>query len=78
MSDIPHPSQAIAQASAAGVTAPSLSSWATPTRQDDALWEAMTRQQQLAALQGHFASDDCVTPTTRTVDEIVAAAVVIS
>jgi hypothetical protein len=51
-----------------------VSSLAVPTAHDDALWEGMTREQQLAALQDHFASEDCTMPTTSTVAEIVARA----
>lgn len=54
--------------------APTLSSWAVPTARDDEIWNAMTRTQQLAALQDHFASDDCATPSTGTIAEIVARA----
>lgn len=60
------------QASATG--SPALSSWAVPTTHDDEIWEAMTREQQLAALQAHFVSADCTTPATQTVAEIVARA----
>ena len=74
MNDIRDPRQKAAPADAAGTAAPSLSSWSTPTRQDDATWEAMTREQQLAALQKHFTSSDCVTPTTRGVNDILVAA----
>ena len=59
---------------AAKAVAPSISSWAVPTERDDEIWAAMTREQQLTALQDHFASDDCTTPSTRTVAEIVARA----
>ncbi len=54
--------------------APTLSSWALPTARDDEIWEAMTHEQQLAALQGHFASDDCTAPSIGTIAEIVARA----
>jgi hypothetical protein len=50
------------------------SSWAVPTARDDEIWNAMTREQQLAALQDHFASDDCSIPSTGTIADIVARA----
>lgn len=49
-------------------------SWAVPSAEDDRLWQAMTREQQLAALQEHLGSADCVTPTEATIAEIVARA----
>ena len=48
--------------------------WAVPTERDDAIWAAMTREQQLVALQNHFAATQCTTPSHRTIAEIVARA----
>lgn len=56
-------------------TAPgTISSWAVPTPEDDALWEAMTREQQVAAMQDYFRSPECTTSTDNSVDDVVARA----
>ena len=47
-------------------------SWACPTGEDNRQWDALTRDEQLATLQNHFASTNCTTATETTVDEIVA------
>ena len=65
---VPHSGQPV------GAAACNVSSWAVPSKQDDEVWEALTRDQQLAALQSHFASDECTTVSLRTVSEIVARA----
>jgi hypothetical protein len=52
-------------------TAAKLASWAVPTKADDEAWESMTREEQLAAYQGHFSSSACSTSTETTVAEVV-------
>ena len=74
VSDTRPPSIAAAQGSKSDRPAPTLSSWAVPTAYDDEIWNAMTREQQLAATQAHFASIDCATPSASTIAEIVARA----
>ena len=49
-----------------------ISAWAVPTPKDEIVWQTMTREQQLAALQAHFLSPECTTPTDATLAEIVA------
>lgn len=51
-----------------------ISSWAVPTPEDDALWEGMTRDEQLAAMQEHFNSPNCSTSTDLTVADVVERA----
>lgn len=48
-----------------------ISSWAVPTEADEATWETMTREQQLAAMQSLFNSSACTTPTESTVADIL-------
>lgn len=48
-----------------------ITSWAVPTPEDDAAWDAMTRTEQLEALQEHFSHPDTTTTTETTVAEIV-------
>jgi hypothetical protein len=74
MTDTHSTATAAPQGRVSNTASPTLSSWAVPTALDDEIWQAMTRDQQLAALQAHFASQDCTTPTTHTVAEIVARA----
>ena len=47
-------------------------SWSCPTDEDNRQWGALTRDEQVSALQNHFASSGCTTATGTTVDEIVA------
>jgi hypothetical protein len=74
MRGIRPPLTAALQGSPSETPTPTLSSWAVPTARDDEIWEAMTREQQLAALQEHFALDDCTAPSSGTIAEIVARA----
>ncbi|MCA3261953.1 MAG: hypothetical protein ING44_08430 [Telmatospirillum sp.] len=67
-------STAAPQGSLSDTPVPTLSSWAVTTARDDEIWNAMTGAQQLAALQDHFASDDCTAPSTGTIADIVARA----
>ncbi len=48
-----------------------ISSWAVPTPEDEALWEKMTREEQLAALREMANHPDTNTPTDVTVAEIL-------
>ncbi len=48
-----------------------LSSWAKPSKADDAVWEGMTRDEQLSALQGLANHPDTNTASEATVAEIV-------
>lgn len=53
-------------------TKPRLSSWVVPSAEDDAAWAAMTRDEQLAALQAMANAPETSTPSNKTVAEIVA------
>ncbi len=53
-------------------TKPRLSSWTAPSAEDDAVWAAMTRDEQLAALQSLANAPETRTPSGKTVAEIVA------
>lgn len=46
-------------------------SWAVPDQADDAAWERLTREEQLAAYKAHFMSAACCTSTEATVEELV-------
>ena len=46
-------------------------SWAVPSEADDAVWQGMTRDQQLVALQDLADHPDTNTPSDATVSEIV-------
>ena len=49
-----------------------LSSWSAPSAEDDAAWAAMTRDEQLAALQSLANAPETGAPSDKTVAEIVA------
>jgi hypothetical protein len=53
-------------------TALRIRSWAMPTDADLAEWQAMTRDEQLAAFQALAHHPKTMTPSNRTVDEILA------
>lgn len=53
------------------ITTRKIESWAVPTPEDDDLWQSMSRDEQLAALQEHFSSPETTTTTDITVAEIV-------
>ena len=53
------------------ITTRKIESWAVPTPEDDDLWQSMSRDEQLAALQEHFSSPETTTTTDVTVAEIV-------
>lgn len=53
-------------------TKPRQSSWTAPSAEDDAAWAAMTRDEQLAALQSLANAPETGTPSGKTVAEIVA------
>lgn len=53
-------------------TALRISSWAMPTEADLAEWQAMTRDEQLAAFQELANHPDASTPTDSTVADILA------
>lgn len=48
-----------------------ITSWAVPSEADDAAWQGMTRDEQLAAYQGLANHPDTKTPGDATVAEIV-------
>lgn len=54
------------------ITKHRFTSWAVPTPEDDAVWNAMTREQKLQALQDLAHHPDTTTTTDITVAEIVA------
>lgn len=51
-----------------------MSSWAVPSKADEAAWERMTRDEQLAAYRELASHPDTNTPTEATVAEIVERA----
>ncbi|MCF6198538.1 MAG: hypothetical protein L3J67_03925 [Hyphomicrobiaceae bacterium] len=47
-----------------------ISSWACPTQEDDRLWQAMTREEQVSALRELANHPDSVTRSSLGIDEI--------
>jgi hypothetical protein len=47
------------------------SSWTVPTGDDDRQWQALTRDQQIAALRDLLTSPACSTPTDTTIAQTV-------
>lgn len=48
-----------------------VTSWASPTVDDDRMWDSLTRAEQVDALRDRLTSQACTTPAEATVAELV-------